>query len=298
MDRLDELSLLAAIIEEGSLAAAGRRLGQSAPAVTRLLAGLEQRVGARLIERTTRRAVPTELALRLADRGRALLAEYEEAISTEAGAPLRGVLRVTAPVRFGCLHVSPIVSAFLDLHPALQVELVLDDGILDLIAERLDVGIRLGGLADSSLLARKVGQVRRFLVASPAYLARRGTPAGLADLAQHDTISRPGRTEAREWRFGAGHRSRIVRVAPRLLVTEVEAQCAAAIAGRGIARLSSYQVAEALAEGRLVRLLPDTEPPPVPVNLVAPGGRFMPPRVRAFLDHAAGLLPLIPAVRG
>ena len=151
MDRLDELSLLAAIIEEGNLVGAGRRLGQSAPAVTRILAGLEERVGARLIERTTRRALPTELGLRLAERGRALLAEYEEAVSTQAGAPLQGLLRITAPVRFGCRHVSPVVSSFLDAHPALRIELVLDDAILNLVAEHLDVGIRLDELADSSL---------------------------------------------------------------------------------------------------------------------------------------------------
>lgn len=296
MDRLDELSLLLAVIEEGSLAGAGRRLGQSAPAVTRALAGLEQRVGVRLVERTTRRAIPTESGLRLAERGRALLAEYDEATSTDAGAPLGGTLRVTAPVRFGCMHVSPVVSAFLDAHPALRVELVLDDAILDLVTERLDVGVRLGALADSPLLARKIGQVHRLLVASPGYLARRGTPARLADLAGHDTISRPGRTEAREWRFGAGAQSRAVRIAPRLLVTEVEAQLSAVMAGRGIARLSSYQVAGALAEGSLVRLLPGTEPPPVPVHLVTPGGRFMPPRVRTFLDHAAPLLRAVPDI--
>ena len=298
MDRLDELSLLAAIIEEGSLVAAGRRLGQSAPAVTRILAGLEQRVGARLIERTTRRAVPTELGLHLADRGRVLAAEYEEAVSTQAGAPLQGLLRITAPVRFGCRHVSPVVSSFLDAHPALRIELVLDDAILDLVTDRLDVGVRLAELADSSLVARRLGQVRRVLVASPAYLARRGTPTRLADLADHDTISRPGRAEAREWRFGLGSRPHVVRIAPRLLVTEVEAQCSAAIAGRGIARLSSYQVADALDEGSLVRLLPDTEPAPVPVHLVTPGGRNMAPRVRAFLDHATVLLRAVPAIHG
>ena len=242
--------------------------------------------------------MPTELGLRLAERGRALLAEYEEAVSTQAGAPLQGWLRITAPVRFGCRHVSPVVASFLDAHPALRIELVLDGAILDLVAEQLDVGIRLDELADSSLVARRLGQVRRLLVESPGYLARHGTPTRLADLAHHDTISRPGRVEARGWRFGPGNRPRVVRIAPRLLVTEVEAQCSAAIAGRGIARLSSYQVADALDEGSLVRLLPETELAPVPVHLVTPGGRFMAPRVRAFLDHATDLLRAVPAIRG
>ena len=293
MNRLDELSLLAAIIDEGSLVGAGRRLGQSAPAVTRMLAGLEQRVGARLVERSTRRAFPTEQGLRLAERGRALLVEYEAAMRSVTGASLRGLLRMTAPVQFGCRHVSPVVSAFLlDAHPGVQVELVLDDLVLDLVAERLDVAVRLSALADSTLVATRLGQVTRLLVASPAYLARRGTPRSLTDLTDHDTVSRPGRSEAREWRFRNG----TVRIAPRLLVTEVEAQRSAAIAGRGIARLSSYQVADNLADGTLVRLLPGTEPPLIPVHLVTPGGRFMPPKVRAFLDHAAMALRAVPAI--
>ena len=292
MDRLDELSLLAAIIDEGSLVGAGRRLGQSAPAVTRMLAGLEQRVGARLVERSTCRAVPTDQGLRLAERGRALLVEYEAAMGSVTGASLRGLLRVTAPVQFGCRHVSPVVSAFLDAHPGVQVELVLDDLVLDLVAERLDVAVRLSALADSTLVATRLGQVTRLLVASPAYLARRGTPRSLTDLTDHDTVSRPGRSEAREWRFRNGK----VRIAPRLLVTEVEAQRSAAVAGRGIVRLSSYQVADNLADGTLVRLLPGTEPPLIPVHLVTPGGRFMPPKVRAFLDHAAMALRAVPAI--
>ncbi len=293
MDRLDELALLAAIIEDGSLAAAGRRLGLSAPAVTRVLAGLEQRVGGRLVERTTRRAVPTEQGLLLAERGRTLMAEYERATGRQAGAPLCGLLRVTAPVQFGCRHVSPVVCAFLDAHPGVQIELVLVDHILDLVAERLDVAVRLSALPDSSMIATSLGQVTRVLVASPAYLAQRGTPSRLADLAKHDTISRPGWFESREWRFPQG----TVRIAPRLLVTEVEAQRSAAVAGRGIARLSSYQVADHLSDGSLVRLLPAMEPPPVPVHLVTPGGRFMPPKVRAFFDHAASALRAVSAIQ-
>lgn len=284
MDRLDELALLVAVIDEGSMAGAARRLRRSPPAVSRMLAALEDRVGLRLVERTTRRLSPTEHGLALAERARALLAEYDDATHAAAGAPVRGMLRVTAPVQFGRLHVAPLVASFLDVYPAVSVDLVLNDRNLDLIEEGLDVAIRIGVLADSTLLVRQVGAVQPRLIASPVYLARRGTPRHLTELAGHDTIYGNARPGAVEWRFG---RNATIRLTPRLLVNEVEAQLIALRAGRGIGRLLSYQVAEDIAAGRLIRLLPGTEPPALPVQLVARGGRHMAPKIRAFLDHAA-----------
>jgi DNA-binding transcriptional LysR family regulator len=293
MDRLDELSLLVAVIDEGSLSGAGRRLRRSAPAVTRALMALEDRVGVRLVERTTRRLSPTDYGLILADRARALLADYNAATNAAADAPLRGLLRVTAPVQFGRLHVAPLVASFLDAYPAISIELMLHDRNLDLIEEGLDVAIRIGALPDSSLLMRQVGEVSRVLVASPAYLARRGAPRSIAALAGHDTIFTAMRSGVPEWRFGRGT---IVHLAPRLLVNEVEAQLIAARSGRGIARLLSYQVAEDLAAGTLVRLMPESEPPRLPVQVVARGGRHMAPKIRAFLDHAADGLRRLPVI--
>lgn len=294
MDRLEELSALVAILETGSLAAAGRRLRRSPPAMTRLLAGLEERVGAQLVVRTTRRLAPTEAGRRLADASRALLAGYEGAVRV-AAAPVSGLLRVTAPLVFGRRHVTPLVADFLAAHPAVQVELVLADRPLDLIEEGLDVAVRIGRLADSSLLARRVGEVRRVLVASPAYLARRGAPRSPADLARHDVIFGSSGPGPFEWRFGPG-RGTAVRLSPRLVVNENDAMLAAVRAGHGIGRPLSYQVADELASGALVRLLPELELPPLPVQLVTPPARRPPPRVRAFLDHAARALGALEVV--
>ncbi|MEA1830713.1 LysR family transcriptional regulator [Methylobacterium durans] len=297
MDRLDELAIFVAIVEQGSLAAAARRLRRSAPAVTRALAGLEERAGIRLLERTTRRLAPTEAGRALAEQARAVLAAYETAMGGLSDAPVRGLLRVTAPIQFGRLHMAPVVASFLDAHPETQVELVLADRNLDLIEDGLDLALRIDHLADSSLLVRRVGTVRRVLVASPAYLAARGVPQSPAELAAHDTIFGSPRTDVREWRFGSDRRGTVVRLAPRLLVNEIEAQLIAVRAGRGIARVLSYQVAEEVAAGRLVRLLRSHEPPPIPVQLVARGGPHRPPKVAAFLAHAAERLRRLPVIR-
>jgi len=287
MDRLDELTIFVAIVEAGSLVSAARRLRRSPPAVTRALSSLEDRIGLRLVDRTTRRLAPTEAGNGLAERARALLADYEEMLAGTSQAPIRGVLRITAPVQFGRRHVAPIVSAFLNAYPDIRVELSLNDRNLDLIEEGLDLAVRIGPLADSSLVARQVGSVRRVVVASPAYLARRGVPRTPADLATHDTIFGMARSPAREWRFGLPRRGSVVRLSPRLLVDDVEAQLQAAQAGRGIARVLSYQVSDELAAGSLVRLLQDFEPAPLPVQLVTLSRSHMASKVRAFLDSAA-----------
>lgn len=287
MDRLDELAVLVAVVDQGSLVAAARRLRRSPPAITRALAALERRVGARLIERTTRRLSATEAGRALAEQSRALLSAYDETVADVSPAPVRGLLRVTAPVQFGRRHVAPIVTAFLRKFPESQVELVLHDRYLDLIEEALDVAVRIGALADSSLLVRRVGEVRRLVVASPDYLARRGTPAKPAELTAHDTIFSTSTWGPLEWRFGSRGRTTVVRLVPRLLANDVEARLAAARAGHGIVRVLSYQVSEDMAAGRLVRLLRGFEPPPLPVQLVAASRAHMPPKIRAFLDLAA-----------
>ena len=286
MDRLDELAVFVAIVEAGSLVNASRRLRRSPPAVTRALSALENRIGLRLVERTTRRLAPTEAGSAFADRARSLLANYDEAMLGVSRAPVRGVLRITAPVQFGRRHVAPIVSAFLNEHPEVRVELSLNDRNVDLIEEGLDLAVRIGPLADSSLVARQVGSVRRVVVASPEYLARRGVPLTPPDLAAHDTIFGMARSSAREWRFGPSARGPIVRLSPRLLVDDVEAQLQAAQAGRGIARPLSYQVTEQLAAGCLIRLLQDFEPQPLPVQLVTLSRGYMAPKIRAFVDAA------------
>ena len=297
MDRLDELAVLVAVIDNGSLAAASRRLRRSPPAVTRALAALEQRVGVRLVERTTRRLSATEAGRAVAEHARLLLGEYDAAVTGLADAPLRGLLRVTAPVQFGRRHVAPLVIGFLAAFPEMQVELVLNDRNLDLIDEGIDVAVRIGPLADSGLVARRVGEVRRVLVAGPAYLAARGTPKKPAELTAHDTILGTGRGEASEWRFGGPKRTTVVRLSSRLLVNDIEARLVAVRAGQGISRFLSYQVSEELEAGSLVRLLAGFEPVPLPVHLVAPSGGHKAPKVRAFLDHAAASLGKLRVIR-
>ncbi|MDX3807880.1 LysR family transcriptional regulator [Bosea thiooxidans] len=291
MDRLDELAIFVAIIEAGSLAGAARRLRRSRPAITRALAALEDRVGQRLITRSTRRFMPSEAGRELATVARRLLGEYEASLGGISDAPVSGLLRLTAPLSFGRRHVTPLVSEFLDLYPQVRVELVLADRNLDLIEEDLHVAVRIGPLPPSRFVARKVGEVRRILVASPAYLAASPPLRRPSDIAAHETIISVATDAGMNWQFGGAGRRGRVALTPRLIVNEVESVLIAARAGRGLARPLSYQAVDDIAAGTLVRLLPEFEPQPLPVQLVTPGGRHLAPRVRAFIDHAVARLP-------
>lgn len=294
MDRLDELSIFLAIVDAGSLVEAARRSRRSAAAVTRGLSALESRLGTRLIERTTRRLTLTESGKQVANHARRLLVDYDEAVrATGSGEPLKGLLRMTAPVVFGRKHVMPMVIAFQRLYPDIRIEMICSDNNLDLIEQELDLAIRIGPLADSSLVARRVGEVRRVMVASPDYLAIRGKPRNLDDLSQNDLIFTAIRPTAMEWRFSERGKERILRLTPRLIVNQVEAALLASREGHGIARALSYQVANDLASGRLIRLLPGYEPLPLPIHLLVPSVRYLPARTRAFLDHVAAALKRI-----
>ncbi|HEX8615205.1 MAG TPA: LysR family transcriptional regulator [Telluria sp.] len=296
MDRFDELQIFVAILDAGSLSGAARRLRRSAPAVTRALAALEERVGTRLVERTTRRLAATEAGLRLAEMARRVLADYDDAVREDDNAPLRGRLRITVPTVFGRRHVAPAMIDFLDLHPALQVELVFNDRNLDMIEHGLDLALRIGPLPDTGMMARQVGQVRRVLVASPAYLARRGGPLTPSELDAHDIIFSEQRSGT-EWRFLDNGREFAVRLAPRLIVNEIDTMLLAVLAGRGIGRPLSYQVAEQLADGTLVRLLPAYELAPLPVQLLVPSARHMAPRLRACIDFLTPRLTALPELQ-
>jgi DNA-binding transcriptional LysR family regulator len=296
MDRLDELAVFVRIVEEGSLARAARRLRRSPPAVTRALAVLEDRIGVRLVDRTTRRLAPTEAGRTLYDRARAVVADYEAATAGAREAPVRGLLRITAPVQFGRRHIAPLAVRFLDTHDGVEIELMLNDRNVDLIEEGIDVALRIGVLRDSSLTARPLGHVRRQWVASPAYLARHGTPQSPADLARHEALLGTSRG-AMEWSFAGARRGAPLRLAGRLRVDDVETRLRAARDGRGVAQFLSYQVADDLAAGRLVRLLRGFEPPPLPVQLVTKGRAHRAPKIDAFLDFAAKRLVSLPVLR-
>jgi DNA-binding transcriptional LysR family regulator len=299
MDRFDELIVFTAILDSGSLAAAARRLRRSSPAVTRSLAALERRVGLRLVQRTTRKLAPTEAGRRLASRARQLLADYGEATGTTKeshDAPLQGLLRVTAPSLFGRWHVTPLVASFLAAHPGIRIELMLTNSNLHLIEEGFDVAIRLGPLSDSGLVARRVGQVREVLLASANYLARRGRPRTPRDLMKHDIVFNSPRPAPLVWRFRASGRDRAVSLTPRLIVSDTESMILAIRAGLGIGRALSYQAADDLSSGTLVRLLREFEPPARPIHLVVPTAQYIPPTVRAFLDHAIRVLGAVRAI--
>jgi len=295
-DRAEALTLFLAIADAGGLAAAGRRLGRSPPAMTRALADLEARLGVRLADRSTRRFVLTEAGRRLADRARRALADLDEALAEAAGEALeaRGRLRVAAPLVFGRRHVAPIVAQFLDAHPAISIDLLLSDRPADIVEEGIDVAIRIGAQKDSALRTRHLGRLRRLLLASPAYLARRGVPGRPEDLALHDLVVFASLATPPEWSFarGAGD-TRSFRPEARFAVNEAEAAVTAAVQGRGIVQSLSYQAAEEVA-----RILRDHEPPPIPVQILFTSARAMPMRLRAFLDEAAPRLAALPVLSG
>jgi DNA-binding transcriptional LysR family regulator len=289
MDRLDDLALYVSIIDAGSLVGAARRTRLSPASVTRRLGALEQRLGVRLLERNTRRIAPTEAGRRLANHARALLADFENAMRDAAGESIapRGMLRLSAPLLFGRRHLAPVTMAYLKAFPEVSVELTLADRPVDLIEEGVDVALRIAHLADSSLVARRVGLVRRIRVASPQYLATAGTPRRPEDLAAHDIVLFFNHANSADWHFvDRAKRDQVVRVNARFRVNRAEAAIVAARDGHGVLSVLSYQVASELADGSLVRILRRFERPPIPVQLVVPTARLMPPRVRAFLDFA------------
>ncbi|KAF0097572.1 MAG: LysR family transcriptional regulator, partial [Rhodospirillaceae bacterium] len=225
-----------------------------------------------------------------------VVAEYEAAAAGAREVPVRGLLRIAAPVQFGRRHVAPLATRFLDSHADVEIELMLNDRNVDLIEEGIDVAVRIGALADSGLVARPVGHVRRRWVASPAYLALHGTPKEPADLARHEAVLGTSRG-AMEWTFGGRRRGAPLHLAGRLRVDDIETRLRLAREGRGIAQFLSYQVAEDLAAGRLVRLLHRFEPSPLPVQLLTKGRAHRAPKIDAFLEFAARKLSALPVLR-
>lgn len=277
-------------LDEGSLAAAGRALGKSPAAITRAIAFLEEQVGVELLHRTTRSIRLSEAGERYAAACRRILTDLEEAnilAAGERGAP-RGMLTVTGPLVSGAQILRPILDAYLDEQPAVRARLVLLDRTVNLIDEGIDLGLRIAHLPDSSLVATRVGEVRRVLCAAPAYLDAQGRPARPGDLGLHRTIQMTSFGQD-SWNFPAepgGNATRQIAIEPRLRVNTVEAAIGSAIEERGITRVFSYQVADHVAAGRLEIVLVDCEPPPLPVHLITPEGRLSVPKVRAFFDFA------------
>jgi DNA-binding transcriptional LysR family regulator len=288
MDRFESMSTLLAVVEAGSLSAAARRLNTPLSTVSRRVAELETHLKTRLLNRSSRRIALTDAGCSYVAACKRILEELgeaERAASGEYSAPT-GDLMITAPVVFGRLHVLPIVIDFLRAYPDIDIRMGLADRIVNILEEPVDLAVRIGHLPDSSLVARRVGFIRRVICASPAYLAERGTPKEPADLGAHDCITFEGMTAPESWIFPTGASETTVAIRSRLVVNTAEAAVDAAKAGVGVARVLSYQVAGALREGALVLALQDFEPAPLPVNLVQVGQRLLPLKLRAFLDFA------------
>lgn len=286
MDHLDSLRVFVSVATHGSFAEAARRLRLSPSVVTRSVADLEHRLGLTLLHRTTR-------SVRLTDRGevylessRRILADVESSDAQVRGANAapRGLLNITAPILFGRLHVLPIISKTLKQHAELTIRLTLSDRYVHLADEGVDLAIRIGPLADSSLMASKLGAVNRVLVASPAYLEARGLPRTPRDLIDHDIVAFENVDATNEWRFDADRKT--VRVNPRLMVNSADAAIAAAEDGLGITRALSYQVRKGVLAGRLVILLAEQMPETLPVNAVFPARRLSSASLNAFLESA------------
>lgn len=291
MDRLEAMSVFAAIVDGGSLSAAGRKLNVPLATVSRKLADLEAHLKTRLLTRSTRRLVLTDPGRDYLAACRQILEQVDEAERAASGAyaNVKGQLVIAAPIVFGRLHVVPVAAAFLEMHPEVDIQLRLGDRNVNLIEEHVDLALRIGALPDSNLVATQVGEIRRVVCASPAYVERFGSPRTLDELAAHRCISFDGLDAADVWVFAAeGADKRQVSIRSRMTVTTADAAIAAAALGLGLTRVLSYQVADALRDGRLVRVLTDDEPPAVPASLIYPGQGRLPMKTRAFIDFAVG----------
>jgi len=287
MARLETMEIFVAVAEEQSFAGGARRLNLSAPAVTRAVAALEERLGVKLLNRTTRYVRLTDAGQRYLEDARRIIQEANEADETAAGinAEPRGHLAVTAPVLFGRMFVMPGIVEYLQRFQTMEVSAIFLDRIVNMLEEGIDVGIRIGELPDSSLRAIKVGHVRQVLCASPGYLAARGIPQSPADLNHHSLIvAATGSWSAIEWKFLDGDKIMTHKIKPRLSVTGNDAAIAAAVQGLGITRVLSYQVAPFLASGQVQTVLSEYEPKRLPIHVLHREGRYASAKVRTFVD--------------
>lgn len=286
MDRLDAMATFVAVADLRGFAPAARRLGLSPSAVTRLVAGLEERLQIRLLQRTTRSVTLTDAGARYLERARRILSDVDEAegaAQAERREPT-GRFVVTASNLFGRLQVAPVMSTFLSRHPQVTGELLLSDTMVNLVDDGIDVAVRIGHLADSTLSARKVGETRRVMVASPGYLSRRKAPRTPEDLASHHLIQFTGLSPTPEWRFFREGRPEVHSFTPVFKTNGADVAIGHAERGGGLTAALSYQVAEAVKAGRLRVVLADFEPPPLPIQLVHPTARLLSAKVRAFVD--------------
>lgn len=289
-DRLQQLSIFVRTVETGSFSKVAREFGLSQPSVSRTIAALEDRLGVKLLTRTTRQLSLTHPGEVLLSRAREALAGVEEAENAVRGADrLSGILRIAMPATFGVRQIVPLLPSFLERHPLLKIDLMMSDRYENLIAEGADMAIRIGAQRDSSFVARKLATTRRLFVASPAYLARRGTPKSLADLPRHHLIGGPADDSDQRW---TARRNGICETQPvdlRIRNRLAAGTVACASVGLGIATVSMWMCASELASGQLVEILADYRLDPTTATVVFPAGRRPSQKARAlsdYLEHA------------
>lgn len=283
MDRFIEMQVFVAVAETEGFAAGARKLGVSPPVATRAISDLEDRLGVKLLTRTTRYVRVTDAGKRYLDDCKRILNEITEADDAAAGinGEPSGHIAITAPVVLGRMFVQPGVIEYLYRYPKMDVSALYLDRVVNLLEEGLDVGIRVGELADSSMRAVRVGSVRRVLCASPDYIAKMGLPQTPDDLLEHTIVSASGVNPTVEWKF---NRDKAIRVKPRLNVTTNESAIDTAVSGFGIVRQMSYQVAQQLENGSLKIILSDYELNPVPIHVLHREGRYASAKIRSFVD--------------
>ena len=288
MDKLQGMEVFVRVVEDGSLSAAADRLGLSAPMVGKHIRALESRLGASVLTRTTRRQRLTEVGRSYYERCKVILEEVRLAESSAQAmrAAPRGRLRISAPVSFGTHCLAPALVDYLAAYPEVSAELVLSDRRVDLVEEEFDVAVRIGPLADSSLVARPLAPYAMLICAAPAYLARAGTPATLADLARHQCLDFTHWRHRGGWRLGHGEMAAPAAAASRFECNHGPALRMAALAGFGLVMQPRVLLAGDVAAGRLVSVLEDALPPPMPVNLIYPPDRQQLPKLRTFIDFA------------
>ncbi|MGX1097366.1 LysR substrate-binding domain-containing protein [Amorphus sp. MBR-141] len=289
MDRLHEIEVFIAVADAGSFAKAGVRLRLSPPAVTRAISALEDRLGARVFNRTTRSVTITDVGRSFLESARRVLTDLDAAEKEAVGetAMPQGHLTITASVTFGRSALPPVVCSFLAQHPRVSASVLLLDRVVNLVEEGIDIAVRIGHLPDSSLMAKRIGAVHRVLVASPDYLARRGAPVAPTNLRLHSIIAFTGLMPNREWRFLNGQKQGSLNLNPAFEINDAVAAIQIAEKGHGIAIALSYMVSDQIRAGTLVPVLDAFKPPAEPVHLVYPHARFVAPKIRAFVDFAA-----------